>query len=430
MAAATAVAAVDVAIAGAIEACMNVIDAFQRLQNRQADVQNFRLDIESVQVLLQNDRGNYTTLNVVNEIRNKLMALKDKLDEYATRRSVAFLVTGNRLHSDLDARVQIIRALAGYYSVQILQELRVSVENLLARQPNTQDLIDRLEDLDRRWNARSNAIDRASQIVQEVVAHERPRIVIPHPAPDPAPEPAPLFLPPEIGGVRQEYDLALTFQLAWPDADQEQRRNFKESLDVLVPPVARRDSVPVCWTMRRLVICGGLGFICIVVLGIGLGVHFAGEEKKSATNPSTNPTTPPRNAASRIPSRAPTSNPNTAPIVITASPSTAATPLESSSTLAAVLERGYLSVGITNQEGFGIFEEGHWDGFEVDVGRAVSAATFGKDAFSEGRDSEPVKFFPVEATDRFKLLADGTIDVLLGTTSDTVERSINEVSSS
>ena len=99
--------------------------------------------------------------------------------------------------------------------------------------------------------------------------------------------------------------------------------------------------------------------------------------------------------------------------------------------MAAVLERGFLRVGITNQEGFGWeVEEGHWVGFEVDVGRAVSAATFGKDAFSEGRDSEPVKFFPVEATDRFKLLADGTIDVLLGTTSDTVERSINEVSSS
>ena len=122
-----------------------------------------------------------------------------------------------------------------------------------------------------------------------------------------------------------------------------------------------------------------------------------------------------------------TSNPNTAPTVITASPST---PLESSSTLAAVLERGYLSVGITNQEGFGRKEEGHWVGFEVDVGRAVSAATFGKEAFSEGRDSEPVKFFPVEATDRFILLANGTIDVLLGTTSDTMERSINEVSSS
>ena len=129
MAAATAVAAVDVAIAGAIEACMNVIDAFQRLQNRQADVQNFRLDIESVQVLLQNDRGNYTTLNVVEEIRNKLMALKDKLDEYAARPSVAFLVTGNRLHSDLDARVQIIRALTGYYGVQILQELLVSIRH-------------------------------------------------------------------------------------------------------------------------------------------------------------------------------------------------------------------------------------------------------------------------------------------------------------
>ena len=179
---------------------------------------------------------------------------------------------------------------------------------------------------------------------------------------------------------------------------------------ILAPPPARRYVPPLVW----------LTIVLVVLLSAsgGIAAYLLGQK----ANPS--------KAISRIPSRAPTSNPNTAPIVITASPSTAATPLESSSTLAAVLERGYLSVGITNQEGFGRKEEGHWVGFEVDVGRAVSAATFGKEAFSEGRDSEPVKFFPVEATDRFILLANGTIDVLLGTTSDTMERSINEVSSS
>ena len=99
-----------------------------------------------------------------------------------------------------------------------------------------------------------------------------------------------------------------------------------------------------------------------------------------------------------------------------------------SSTLSAILNRGYLECGVTYQLGYAtVDEEGHWIGFEVDVCRAIGAGIFGKDRFQGGRGKEPVKFKKLEAADRFKSLSNKDIDVLLGITSQTLERSVNEV---
>jgi len=85
--------------------------------------------------------------------------------------------------------------------------------------------------------------------------------------------------------------------------------------------------------------------------------------------------------------------------------------------------------GITSQDGYATKNTlGQWEGFEVDLCRAVAAGIFGKDRFQGDRDTEPVQFVEVEAGDRFMALDNEEIDLLFGITSQTLERTVNEVS--
>jgi general L-amino acid transport system substrate-binding protein len=87
-----------------------------------------------------------------------------------------------------------------------------------------------------------------------------------------------------------------------------------------------------------------------------------------------------------------------------------------SATLAAVRKRGWLSCGVhPGLPGFAYPDaRGAWRGFDVDICRAIAAATLG--------DAGKVRFTPVEAADRFGALRAGRIDVLVRSTSWTYAR--------
>ena len=93
--------------------------------------------------------------------------------------------------------------------------------------------------------------------------------------------------------------------------------------------------------------------------------------------------------------------------------STAALKLKAtpSPTLAAVKTRGYLACGVhPGLPGFAYPDvRGVWRGLDVDVCRAVAAATLG--------DAGKVRFLPVAAQDRFGALQKGQIDILSRNTS-------------
>ena len=104
--------------------------------------------------------------------------------------------------------------------------------------------------------------------------------------------------------------------------------------------------------------------------------------------------------------------------------------LDESKTLSAILKREYLRVGVTSQQGYAtINSDGHFEGFEVDLARAVAAGIFGKERFQAGRDDEPVRFVPLDPKDRFPSLDNDEIDLLLASTSQTLERTVYEASS-
>jgi Bacterial extracellular solute-binding proteins, family 3 len=103
--------------------------------------------------------------------------------------------------------------------------------------------------------------------------------------------------------------------------------------------------------------------------------------------------------------------------------------LDESKTLSAILQRGYLRVGVTSQQGYATLNaEGHYEGFEVDLARAVASGIFGKDQFQAGRENEPVDFVPLDPGDRFSSLDNEEIDLLLASTSQTLERTVFEAS--
>jgi general L-amino acid transport system substrate-binding protein len=87
-----------------------------------------------------------------------------------------------------------------------------------------------------------------------------------------------------------------------------------------------------------------------------------------------------------------------------------------SPTLEAVRKRGYLRCGVhPSLPGFAFPDvRGEWRGFDVDVCRAVAAATLG--------DARAVRFTTVGATDRFGALKSGQLDVLSRNTSMTFAR--------
>lgn len=87
-----------------------------------------------------------------------------------------------------------------------------------------------------------------------------------------------------------------------------------------------------------------------------------------------------------------------------------------SKTLVAIRKRGWLACGVNpGLAGFAYPDgRGHWNGFDVDICRAVAAATLG--------DAKAVRFVPVSAEDRFSLLSSGKIDILSRNTSWTFAR--------
>lgn len=91
-----------------------------------------------------------------------------------------------------------------------------------------------------------------------------------------------------------------------------------------------------------------------------------------------------------------------------------------SPTLAAIKARGWLSCGVNpGLAGFAYADDrGVWRGFDVDICRAVAAATLG--------DANAVRFTPVTAPDRFTALRAGKIDILSRNTSLTLSRDAGE----
>lgn len=87
-----------------------------------------------------------------------------------------------------------------------------------------------------------------------------------------------------------------------------------------------------------------------------------------------------------------------------------------STTLAAVIKRGYVACGVhPGLPGFALPDaRGEWRGFDVDVCRAVAAATLG--------DASRVRFTTIGAQDRFGALQKGQIDILSRNTSETFAR--------
>jgi general L-amino acid transport system substrate-binding protein len=87
-----------------------------------------------------------------------------------------------------------------------------------------------------------------------------------------------------------------------------------------------------------------------------------------------------------------------------------------SATLEAVRKRGYVTCGVhPGLPGFALLDaRGQWRGFDVDICRAVAAATLG--------DAGKVRFTTIGAQDRFGALKKGEIDVLSRNTSQTFAR--------
>lgn len=87
-----------------------------------------------------------------------------------------------------------------------------------------------------------------------------------------------------------------------------------------------------------------------------------------------------------------------------------------SKTLAAVKARGWLACGVhPGLPGFAFADgQGVWRGFDVDICRAVAAATLG--------DAKAVRFTAVPTQDRFSALQSGQIDLLSRNTSWTFSR--------
>ncbi len=82
----------------------------------------------------------------------------------------------------------------------------------------------------------------------------------------------------------------------------------------------------------------------------------------------------------------------------------------------AVMDRGYLQCGVsTGLPGTSSLDEkGNWTGLDVDICRAVAAATLG--------DASKVKYIPLNAGERFVALQSGEIDILARVTTWTLTR--------
>jgi general L-amino acid transport system substrate-binding protein len=103
-------------------------------------------------------------------------------------------------------------------------------------------------------------------------------------------------------------------------------------------------------------------------------------------------------------------------IVAAAVGTLAAMPAHAGKTLDAIKARGQVICGVnTGLAGFGAADStGKWTGLDVDVCRAIAAATLG--------DAEKVKYVPLNAQQRFTALQSGEIDVLSRNTTFTLTR--------
>ena len=94
----------------------------------------------------------------------------------------------------------------------------------------------------------------------------------------------------------------------------------------------------------------------------------------------------------------------------------AAPPVLAGKTLATIKQRGQLMCGVNvGLAGFAAIDsQGKWNGFDVDVCRAIAAAVLG--------DADKVKWVPLNAQQRFTALQSGEIDILSRNTTWTLTR--------
>ena len=92
-------------------------------------------------------------------------------------------------------------------------------------------------------------------------------------------------------------------------------------------------------------------------------------------------------------------------------------------TLETIRNRGHLRCGITRTTGFGELgaESREWEGFDVDFCKAVASAIF--------FGVPEIVYVVLPATERFKALADGRVDMMSRITTWTLERDTMEESS-
>jgi general L-amino acid transport system substrate-binding protein len=92
--------------------------------------------------------------------------------------------------------------------------------------------------------------------------------------------------------------------------------------------------------------------------------------------------------------------------------------IASAGTLDTVKQRGVLNCGANGQlPGFGLPDaQGNWTGLDVDLCRAIAAATF--------NDASKVKFIALTAPNRFTALQTGDVDVLVRNTTWTMSRDV------
>ena len=95
-------------------------------------------------------------------------------------------------------------------------------------------------------------------------------------------------------------------------------------------------------------------------------------------------------------------------------------PAQAGAALDAIKQRGTLRCGVQgpSNPGFGVPDsQGRWQGFNVEVCRAIAITIFG--------DPNKVEFVPVTTQSRFPALAAGEVDVLSNNTTWTLTRDTN-----
>lgn len=103
-------------------------------------------------------------------------------------------------------------------------------------------------------------------------------------------------------------------------------------------------------------------------------------------------------------------------VVATVLGTLAAVPAHAGKTLDGIKARGQVVCGVnTGLAGFGAADSnGKWTGLDIDICRAIAAATLG--------DPEKVKYVPLNAQQRFTALQSGEVDVLSRNTTFTLTR--------